>query len=135
MLQRATQLCLSVCTVTNGGDAFSITTPAAVATAGTDFATAVTVTAGASSQSNVGTTVKTTAATPVLVATCLYDFIQIAGGADATTGVEADRFCGNQLNPATGADLSNPGVTTSTQVCSKLLYIKTHQKFLQLIHV
>ena len=128
-------MCLSVCTVTNGGDAFSITTPAAVVTAETTFATVVTVTAGASSQSNVGTTVSSTGNAVFVVATCLYDFLQIAGGADATTGVEADRFCGNQLNPATGADLLNPGVTTSTQVCSKLLYIKTHQKFIQLIHV
>ena len=121
MLQRATQLCLSVCTVTNGGDAFSITTPAAVVAAGTDFAGVVTVVPlGASLQSNVGTTVSSTGNPVFVVATCLYDFLQIAGGADATTGVEADRFCGNQLNPATGANLLNPGVTTSTQVCSKL---------------
>ena len=36
-------MCLSVCTVTNGGDAFSITTPAAVVTAETTFATVVTL--------------------------------------------------------------------------------------------
>ncbi len=112
-------MCASVCTVTNGGDAFYITTPAAVVTAGTTFAAVVTNTAGATSQSNVGTTVSSTGDPVFVVATCLYDFLQIAGGQDATTGVVADRFCGNQLNPAKGADLLNPGLTTSTQVCSK----------------
>ena len=132
-------MCLTVCPVTNGGDAFSITTPAAVVADGANtFADSISAVpaeiTAAAALSNVGTIVKNTAGT-ALFATCLYDFIQIAGGADATTGVEADRFCGNHLNPATGADLLNPGVTTSTQVCSKLLYIKTHQKFFQLIHV
>lgn len=114
-------MCVSVCTVTNGGDAFSITTPAAVVAANANLA-AISVTAAeiaaAALLSNVGTTVKNTAG-DTLVATCLYDFLQIVGGQDATTGVEVDRFCGNQLNPATGATLLLPGVATSTPVCSK----------------
>ncbi|EFX72896.1 hypothetical protein DAPPUDRAFT_325652 [Daphnia pulex] len=118
--KRATQMCVSVCTVTNGGDAFYITTPAAVVTAATTFLTVVTATAGATSQSNVGTTVSSTGNPAFVVATCLYDFLQIASGQDATTGVEADRFCGNQLNLATGADLLNPGLATSTQVCTSI---------------
>ncbi|XP_046638009.1 uncharacterized protein LOC124316235 isoform X2 [Daphnia pulicaria] len=117
---RATQMCVSICTVTNGGDAFYITTPAAVVTAATTFLTVVTTTAGATSQSNVGTTVSSTGNPAFVVATCLYDFLQIASGQDATTGVEADRFCGNQLNPARGADLLNPGLATSTQVCTSI---------------
>ena len=127
MLQRATQMCLSVCTVTNGGDAFSITTPAAVVDAGIST-TAAEITAAAL-LSNVGTIAKNAAGT-ILVATCLYDFLQIAGGQDATTGVEADRFFGNHLNPATGATLLLPGVAASTQVCCKLTsrhkYINWH---------
>ena len=118
---------MSVCTVTNGGDAFSITTPAAVLVTGTGVAAISTTAAeiaAAAALSNVGTTVKTTAGD--LVATGLYDFLQIAGGADATTGVEADRFCGNQLNPATGASLLLPGVGASTPVCSKLPPINTN---------
>ena len=122
---------MSVCTVTNGGDAFSITTPAAVVADGADFAAAITAALTAQKDaaallSNVGTIFKTTAATPVLVATCLYDFLQIAGGQDATTGVEADRFCGNHLNPATGATSLLPGVGASTPVCSKLPSINTN---------
>jgi hypothetical protein len=112
-------MCVEVCSVPNGGDAFSITTPPAVVTAETTFGGVVTTTTGASSQSNVGTTVSSTGSPVFVVATCLYDFLQIAGGQNPTTGVVADRFCGNQLNPATGADLLNPGLTTSTQVCSK----------------
>ncbi len=121
-------MCVSVCTVTNGGDAFSITTPAAVVAANA-AAAAISTTAAeinaAAVLSNVGTTVKNTAG-DTLVATCLYDFLQIAGGQDATTGVEADRFCGNHLNPATGATLLLPGVGASTPVCSKLPQIHTN---------
>ena len=104
---------MSVCTVTNGGDAFSITTPAAVLVTGTGVAAISTTAAeiaAAAALSNVGTTVKTTAGD--LVATCLYDFLVIAGARDAAN-VEADRFCGNALNPA-----ANP-VSTNVQVCSK----------------
>lgn len=49
----------------------------------------------------------------VNTATCLYDFLLIAGARDAND-VEADRYCGNALNPAIVP------VSTSTQVCSKL---------------
>jgi hypothetical protein len=124
--------------VTNGGDAFSITTPAAVVADGANtFAASISTTAAeiaaAALLSNVGTIFKTTAAPPALVATCLYDFLQIAGGADATTGVEADRFCGNHLNPATGATSLLPGVGASTPVCSKL-YHKSTQMFAKIFY-
>jgi hypothetical protein len=53
----------------------------------------------------------------VNTATCLYDFLLIAGARDSTN-VEADRFCGNALNPAIIP------VATSVQVCSKLIGLK-----------
>ncbi|XP_057368742.1 uncharacterized protein LOC130689822 [Daphnia carinata] len=116
--QRATQMCLSICSVANGGDPFSITTPAAVIV-GNANNLAISTTAAqvnvASPNSNVGTTVSNTAGN-TLVATCLYDFLLIAGARDAT-GVEADRYCGNQLNPAVGTALV-PGAATSVQVCT-----------------
>jgi hypothetical protein len=113
MKQKASQLCVSVCTgLVNNGDAFSITTPSNVVVANTgDAAIAGTVAAN----SNVGTTV---AATNTLVATCLYDFLAITGARDAN-GVEADRYCGNALNPAVGTAVA-PGSANSIQVCSKL---------------
>ncbi|EFX62719.1 hypothetical protein DAPPUDRAFT_336540 [Daphnia pulex] len=43
------------------------------------------------------------------MATCLYDFLVIAGARDAANG-EADRYCGNALNPA-----ANP-LPTNVQV-------------------
>ena len=124
-------MCLTVCPVTNGGDAFSITTPAAVVADGANtFADSISAVpaeiTAAAALSNVGTIFKTTAVPPALVATCLYDFLQIAGGKDATTGVEADRFCGNLLNPATGASSLLPGADISTPVCSKLPPINTN---------
>ncbi|XP_057368576.1 uncharacterized protein LOC130689656 [Daphnia carinata] len=45
-------------------------------------------------------------------ATCLYDYLLISGGRDATN-VEADRYCGNQLNPAGPA-----GLAVSVPVCT-----------------
>ncbi len=58
------------------------------------------------------------AAAPTLsaagTATCQYDFLLIAG-ASTTANVAADRFCGNELNPAV------PGVAASVQICSKLI--------------
>jgi hypothetical protein len=74
----------------------------------------------------------------VTIAVCLYDFLLIAGGRDANN-VEADRYCGNALNPvpintpATAAaaaavvpPLTPPyggpaagGLPNSVQVCSK----------------
>ena len=132
-------MCLSVCTVTNGGDAFLITNPPAVKLMGTTFDDSTNVNpnaiAAASLNSAIGTTLKAPGTT---VATCLYDFIQIAGARDAD-GVEADRYCGNALNPSSGsvnalgfdeispadpANLPNtlfiPGAADSVQICSKL---------------
>ena len=79
---------------------------AVLAAAQTTFATA---TAAAASHSGVGISAPVNG---VNMATCLYDFLVIAGARDATN-VEADRYCGNALNPAT-----NP-VSTNVQVCSK----------------
>jgi hypothetical protein len=131
-------MCLSVCTVTNGGDAFLITNPPAILLLGTDFETSTgagpvnpAATARASLNSAIGTTLKAPGTT---VATCLYDFIQIAGARDAN-GVEADRYCGNALNPSPGSvnvaeipgmpmnaanTLFIPGAADSVQICSKL---------------
>lgn len=135
-------MCLSVCTVTNGGDAFLITNPPAVKLMGTNFENSTgassvnsVATARASLNSAIGTTLKTPDSA---VATCLYDFIQIAGARDAD-GVEADRYCGNALNPSPGSvnvdpfpaippnDPENlkftlfiPGAADSVQICSKL---------------
>lgn len=48
------------------------------------------------------------------LATCLYDFLMIAGDFDSTAGLAADRYCGAQLN-------SNPaGAAASVSVCTKL---------------
>jgi hypothetical protein len=138
MAQRATQMCVSVCGgLTNGGDAFSITTvppSAADVLAPTGGAVAF-----AGTLSAVGTTFFDASALPapgVNTAVCLYDFLLIAGGRD-TNGVEADRYCGNALNPAplpltaAAAALLVPppanallqpapgGLPTSTQVCSR----------------
>ena len=116
--QRATQMCVSVCQVISGGDAFFVTTvaPAAVDNNAAQAATA-------STYSAVGTT--NAAGT---TAVCLYDFLLISGARDAN-GIEADRYCGGALNPAPlgGAAVlpllnSVPlgGSPTSVQVCSKL---------------
>ncbi len=48
----------------------------------------------------------------VNTATCLYDYLLIAGARDSTN-VVADRFCGNALNPAVTP------VAASVPVCSK----------------
>jgi hypothetical protein len=53
----------------------------------------------------------------VNTATCLYDFLLIAGARDSTNA-EADRFCGNALNPVIIL------VVTSVPVCSKLIRFK-----------
>lgn len=118
--QPATRACFSLCPVPNGGDAFSITTPAAVVAANANNLAISTnpaqiTTAGLNS--NVGTTVSNTAG-DTLVATCLYDFLLIAGARGAN-GVESDRYCGNELNPAVGTRVV-PGADTSVQICSKL---------------
>ncbi|KAI9559204.1 hypothetical protein GHT06_015993 [Daphnia sinensis] len=118
--QRAAQICLSVCSVTNGGDAFSLTTPAAVKDTGTGF-NAITISTDAAASntaknSNVGTIVRNGRGAPV--ATCLYDFLAIGMGRDAN-GIVADRYCGNQLNPLVGT-LLTPGSATSSQVCTPM---------------
>ncbi|KAI9559205.1 hypothetical protein GHT06_015994 [Daphnia sinensis] len=110
--QRATQMCVSVCTVNNGGDAFSITTTPSVTGAG---AAAVAL-AGANSA--VGISISDGANPPVLTATCLYDFLVIAGARDVN-GVENDRYCGSQLNPTIGTAAA-PGAATSIQVCTPI---------------
>jgi hypothetical protein len=126
-------MCVTTCQVTNG-DAFFITTvPPGVA----DVAL-VGAAQFASTFSAVGTTfLDASGANPVTGAVCLYDFLLIAGGRDAN-GVEADRYCGNALNPApipTAFAVANAlvpapanpltanvpgGSTASVQVCSKL---------------
>ncbi|XP_045027802.1 uncharacterized protein LOC116920531 [Daphnia magna] len=97
--QRATRMCVSVCTVANGGDAFSITTNPFVAV-------------------NSAAGISTVDANNVAVATCLYDFLAIAGARDAT-GIEADRYCGNHLNPAVGTPQA-PGAGTPVEVCTPI---------------
>jgi hypothetical protein len=118
-MQRATRMCVSVCTGLTNGDAFSITTPPAVLAAGgiDDAANADAIAAAANSA--VGTTVFDPLGPPVnsFYAVCLYDYLLISGGRDSNN-VEADRYCGNGLNPAVGTALL-PGALTSTQVCSK----------------
>ena len=88
-------MCVTVCTPTNDGHPFSITgAPAALA----DLASAV------------GATDATGA-----LATCLYDFLLIAGGSDAAKGFTADRYCGGRLNPDPAG-----GKKLDVTVCSKL---------------
>ncbi|XP_046457275.1 uncharacterized protein LOC124204273 isoform X3 [Daphnia pulex] len=82
---------------------------AALSAAQTTFATA---TATAASHSGVGIS----AVNEVNMATCLYDFLVIAGARDAAND-EADRYCGNALNPA-----ANP-LTTNVQVCNERYYL------------
>uniref|UniRef100_A0A0P5TBM7 Uncharacterized protein n=1 Tax=Daphnia magna TaxID=35525 RepID=A0A0P5TBM7_9CRUS len=94
--QPATQACLSLCQVPNGGDAFSITTPTPGAADMNPLAPAFAATLSA-----VGTTFFDTSdrPNPVTVAVCLYDFLLITGGRGVDGNV-ADRYCGNALNPA-----------------------------------
>ncbi|XP_046637988.1 uncharacterized protein LOC124316223 isoform X1 [Daphnia pulicaria] len=140
--QRATQMCVSTCQVTNG-DAFSITTVPpggadVVAPPGT--ADSIAAAAFAATLSAVGTLFAdvATVGPPVVPAqrkaVCLYDFLLIAGGRDVN-GIEADRYCGNALNPAplavpAGAAVPNispllaaavpGGLATSVQVCTPI---------------
>ena len=108
--------------MTNGGDAFSITT---VLPVGADVAlNSPTLKKFAATLFAVGTTYRDTQQGTTAV--CLYDFLLIAGGRDSTN-VEADRYCGNELNPAAIggpaiAPLNAPapgGSTKSVQVCCK----------------
>lgn len=123
--QLSNQVCFSTCTVTNGGDAFSITTrpPAAppvnpLAPTAAELAAA----AAAALLSAVGAT--NVAGTQAI---CLNDFLLIAGGVNPATGLAADRFCGNQLNPTPN------GAATSVTVCSKSQGILSSQFFFKLM--
>jgi hypothetical protein len=123
-------MCVSVCTGLTIGDAFSITTVAPISL---DDARSPTGTAFINSLSAVGPTF-TNFGNGFTTAVCLYDFLLIAGGRDANN-VEADRYCGNALNPvpintpatATAAAAVVPplvgpaagGLPNSVQVCSK----------------
>ncbi|XP_046459992.1 uncharacterized protein LOC124206306 [Daphnia pulex] len=101
--QKATKMCLSPCTVTNG-DAFSITTPPAVYLVGSGTnSIGFAPNPDAALNSAVGTTyTDQTRLSGITVATCLYDYLLIPGGRDANN-VEADRYCGNELNPSPGS--------------------------------
>lgn len=122
-------MCVSVCSVVNG-DAFSITTVPIAA-----------VDAAIVGASDFAATLSATGTTTGGNAVCLYDFLLIIGGRDAD-GREADRYCGNALNPApvplafatANALVPGPandltvdvagGLPTSVQVCSKSNNIK-----------
>ncbi len=103
-------MCVSVCTVTNGGDAFSVTTASGPTPANPAAPTAAELAAIAAVAPN---SVIGTAAGAPAVATCQYDFLLIAGAADLNN-IAAERYCGNALNPAP------VGVATSIQICSKI---------------
>jgi hypothetical protein len=105
--QRATRMCVSVCTELTVGDAFSITTPPA---SQDDVQNVADAPAFAATLSSIGTTFFDASVAPgVSVATCLYDYLLINGGRDANN-VEADRYCGNALNPAA---LGTPATTAA----------------------
>lgn len=111
--------------MTNGGDAFSITTPPAILAAGGLASAGSYYAAIAATHSAAGTLISDPQYTQPQTVTCLYDFLLIASGRDPITGIEADRFCGNELNPSQGFLLDSatafiPGLATSVKVCSKL---------------
>jgi hypothetical protein len=111
-------MCLSPCPVTNDGDAFSITTPPAVLIVG-GLADPTSIDAISAA---VNLAVGTTADPRSTSATCLYDFLLIAGARDPITGNEADRFCGNQLNPSPGSVTSTafiPGSASSKAIAGR----------------
>lgn len=103
-------MCVSVCTVTNGGDAFSVTTAPAPAPANPANPTAAELAAIAAAA--LASAIGTAGGAPA-VATCQYDFLLIAGAADLNN-IAAERYCGNALNPAPA------GVANSIQICSKI---------------
>ncbi|EFX72900.1 hypothetical protein DAPPUDRAFT_308002 [Daphnia pulex] len=80
---------------------------AALTAAQTAAANAV---ASAAALSGVGTSAIVNG---VNTATCLYDFLLIAGARDSTN-VEADRYCGNALNPVITS------IATSVPVCTPI---------------
>jgi len=69
--KRATRICYSTCSVTNGGNPFELST----------------LTAPNSANSAVGTS-------------CLTDYFILPDASDTTNNVVADRFCGNTFNTA-----------------------------------
>ncbi|XP_046458998.1 mucin-5AC-like isoform X2 [Daphnia pulex] len=83
------------------------TAQAALTAAQTAAANAV---ASAAALSGVGTSAIVNG---VNTATCLYDFLLISSAQDSTN-VEADRYCGNALNPATTP------IATSVPVCTPI---------------
>jgi hypothetical protein len=117
-------MCVSVCSVKNGGDAFSITTVSPFPPGNTD-PNAIRY---AATLSAVGTTIHYNPPPDTVVnAVCLYDYLIIAGARDAT-GIEADRYCGNALNPFPVGNAyyyyyssTAGGLPTSIQVCSKFI--------------
>lgn len=117
-------MCVSVCSVKNGGDAFSITTVPPFPPGNTD----VNAINYAATLSAVGSLIHYTPPPDTVVnAVCLYDYLLISGGRDAA-GIEADRYCGNALNPFPVGNNNNyyyywtmaGGLPTSVPVCSKL---------------
>jgi hypothetical protein len=125
MEQKASQMCLSICTgISTTSNAFYITSVPSLPEGGP----AVAATGADYLNSASGFSISDGKSFPaVLTATCNYDFLLIAGGIDAATGNAADRYCGNQLNPIgpntlAAAPPGVPGVPLSVQVCSKLFY-------------
>jgi hypothetical protein len=123
MKQEANEMCISVCSVKNGGDAFYITTVPPSPPGNTD-PNAINY---AATLSAVGSSIHYNPLPDVVInAICLYDYLLISGGRD-TTGIEADRYCGNALNPFPVGNTNYysywsmaGGLATSVSVCSKL---------------
>ena len=85
-------MCISVCTTTNAGAGFSITTNSAVP---------------GNSLLGVGNNAQ---------GYCTYDNLGIRSATDSTSGLMGDRFCGEQLNTARAPN----GANSSIQLCCKL---------------
>nr|CAH0107051.1 unnamed protein product [Daphnia galeata] len=119
---KTTQMCVSVCAVTLTNSQTALTTAqttvtnaqTAVVTAQAALTAAQTALANALANSATLSGVGTSGIlNRVNTATCLYDFLLIAGARDSTNA-EADRFFGNALNPAIVP------VAASVQVCSPM---------------
>ena len=85
-------MCISVCTTTNAGAGYSITTNSAVP---------------GNSLLGVGNNAQ---------GYCTYDYLGIRSATDSTSGLMSDRFCGEQLNTARAPN----GANSSIQLCCKL---------------
>nr|CAH0104249.1 unnamed protein product [Daphnia galeata] len=90
--QTGVQMCISVCTTTNAGAGYSITTNSAVP---------------GNSLLGVGNNAQ---------GYCTYDYLGIRSATDSTSGLMGDRFCGEQLNTARAPN----GADSSIQLCSKI---------------